>query len=75
MAEGGILEGEEEVTLETPEIPEEEEEEEEAPEEIHRAMTNYRDNNQLYSKETDESRRRLCKNGTYTTGSTDTPPK
>ena len=71
MAEGGIL-GEEEVTLETQEIPEEEEE---APEETHRAMTNYQASNQPSLKETDGNRRPSCKNGTYTTGSTDTPLK
>ena len=71
MAEGGILGEEEEVTLGTPEIPEEEEEE--ALEETHRAMTNYQASNQPSSKETDENRRPSCKNGTYTTESTDTP--
>ena len=72
MEEGGIL-GEEEVTRGTQEIPEEEEEE--AQEETHRAMTNYQDSNQPSLKETDENRRPSCKNGTYTTGSTDTPLK
>ena len=74
MEEGGILEGEEEVTLETLEIPEEEEEEE-APEETPRAMTNYQDSNQLSLKEIGENRRPSCKNGTYTTELTDTPLK
>ena len=73
MAEGGILGEEEEVTLGTQEIREEEEEE--APEETHRAMTNCQANNQPSLKETDESRRPSCKNGTYTMGSTDTPLK
>ena len=71
MAEGGIL-GEEEVTLGTQGTPEEEEE---AQEETHRAMTNYQASNQPSLKGTDENRRPSCKNGTYTTGSTDTPPK
>ena len=74
MAEGGIL-GEEEVTLGTPEIPEEEEEEEEALEETHQAMTNYQASNQPSSKEIGENRKPSCKNGIYTTGSTDTPLK
>ena len=69
MAEGGIL-AEEEVT---PAILEEEEEE--APEETHRAMTNYQANNPPSLKETDENQKPSCKNGTYTTESTDTPLK
>ena len=73
MEEGGILGEEEEVTLGTQEIPGEEAEE--APEEIHRAMTNYQASNQPSLKETDENRRPSCKNGTYTMGSTDTPLK
>ena len=68
MEEGGIPE-EEGVTREILE------EEEEAWEEIHPATTNCRDSSQPFSKETDGSRRHSCKNGTYTTGSTDTPPK
>ena len=72
MAEGGILE-EEEVIPGTQEIPEGEEEE--ALEETHRAMTNYQASNQPSLKGTDENRRPSCKNGTYTTESTDTPLK
>ena len=71
VAEGGILEEEAGVILETLEIPAEEEE---APE-SHQAMTNYQANNQPSLKGTDENRRPSCKNGTYTTELTDTPPK
>ena len=73
MAEGGILEEEEGVILEI--LEEEEEEEEEAPEETHRAMTNYLANSQLSSKEIDESQKPSCRNGTYITVSIDTPLK
>ena len=76
MAEGGILEEEEGVILE---IPAEEEETleipaeaEEAPEEFHRAMTNYLANNQPSLKGTDANLKASCRNGTYITASIDT---
>ena len=84
MAEGGILEEEEGVILETPaeeeilETPAEEEtleiqaEEEEAPEEFPQAMTNYRANSQPSLKETDENQKASCRSGTYITASIDT---
>ena len=78
MAEGGILEGEEvirEILEEEEVIREIREEEEEAREEIHPATTSWRDNNQLFSKETDGSRKHSCKNGTYIEASIGIPRK
>ena len=72
VAEGGILEEEEGVILEILGILEEEEE---APEESHKATTNYLANSQSSLKETDESQKVSCRNGTYITASIDTPLK
>ena len=73
MAEGGILEEEEEGAIRV--IQETQAEEEGAPGESHRAMTNYRANNRLFLKETDENQKVSCRNGTYITASIDTPLK